>query len=834
MAQASHDDNRIPTLLGVSSIDYTTPTTIAANPSTHAMLIDGTSLYASLDTRYLMLNASNDPLTGDLLIKPSTDSLTGFVVQDKDANNVLTVDTINNRVGVGTTNPGSPLQIGTAGYTKINFWNNGVGYGNPTAANTASNGDKITFENDGITTKSGFGAGNSDGLWVQASASLTKEAFSVWNGVGGSAPVERLSILGNGKMGINRAIPSSILQVEGSSTQTSYGAAATSDQGITVINSNNTTGKPYGIQFGAFAEYTFGGIYGVGTGLANNTAGDITFALRAADDASTSFNEVMRIKSGGNVGIGTTSPNKKLSINGPLSVFKGTELSYSDPASTDLIVSNSGGNARFLFGQSTSHYGGLIWNYNATVGSAYMTVQMTDQTGTIDQQVMTFLQNSNVGIGITAPTAKLHIVGAADTQQLIIKANATQTANILEIQNSSATVLSGFKQNGIVFSYGNGLGNTNFYAGNETTGNVGSSTGTKNVGIGSLALAGLTSGTDNMAIGTQALQFLTQGLYNVAIGTTALQDLVTGSNNTAIGRLALGNVTSSSNTGIGMQALGFTTSGGENVGIGVNTGVFNVTGQQNTIIGTMAGQGVSGNSHSNNTMIGYKSGFSITTGSSNIFLGNFSGDKQSTNSNLLIVDNQTRANVATEITNSILYGVMASTPASQTLALNAVVTTNGSVTSPNFISNIATGTAPIAVTSTTVNTNLNADMVDNLHSTDLPIIKQNVQLTAQVAAIGSTNISGTNTTGLYRVSYYLEDTTADITAGTIMVTIGWTDDAGATTTSSVALPLTAVGRTSGILYVRVLGTGSIQYSTTLVGIIGTSQYALFITAEKLL
>lgn len=109
-----------------------------------------------------------------------------------------------------------------------------------------------------------------------------------------------------------------------------------------------------------------------------------------------------------------------------------------------------------------------------------------------------------------------------------------------------------------------------------------------------------------------------------------------------------------------------------------------------------------------------------------------------------------------------------------------------------------------------------------------------IQLTAQVAAIGSTNIAATNTAGLYRVSYYLEDTTADITAGTISVTIGWTDDAGATTASSTALPLTAVGRTSGILYVRVAGTGSIQYSTTLVGIIGTSQYALFITVEKVL
>jgi hypothetical protein len=113
-------------------------------------------------------------------------------------------------------------------------------------------------------------------------------------------------------------------------------------------------------------------------------------------------------------------------------------------------------------------------------------------------------------------------------------------------------------------------------------------------------------------------------------------------------------------------------------------------------------------------------------------------------------------------------------------------------------------------------------------------IRQIISLTAQTLAIGTTAIAGTNTAGLYRVSYYLEDTTADLTAGTIMVTFAFTDDAGATTISSAALPLTALGMTSGDIFVRVLGAGSISYSTTLVGIIGTSQYALFIVCEKLL
>lgn len=162
------------------------------------------------------------------------------------------------------------------------------------------------------------------------------------------------------------------------------------------------------------------------------------------------------------------------------------------------------------------------------------------------------------------------------------------------------------------------------------------------------------------------------------------------------------------------------------------------------------------------------------------------------------------------------------------------VSGTGVITAPNFVSSVATGTQPYATTSTTVNANLNSDMVDGLHSTDIPNIKQTISLLAQTAAIGSTNITGTNTAGLYRVSYSLLDTTADLTAGTIMVNFTGTDEVGAFTMSSVALPLTALGRTQGTFYLRISGTGSVSYSTTLVGIIGTSQYALFVSAEKLL
>lgn len=76
MAQAARDANYVPTIIGVSSLDLATPTRIAANPVTGALLIDGTSLYTTLDTRYLMLNGTNDPLTGDLTLNNTATALT--------------------------------------------------------------------------------------------------------------------------------------------------------------------------------------------------------------------------------------------------------------------------------------------------------------------------------------------------------------------------------------------------------------------------------------------------------------------------------------------------------------------------------------------------------------------------------------------------------------------------------------------------------------------------------------------------------------------------------------------------------------------------------------
>jgi len=68
-------------------------------------------LGAVLDTRYLKLDALNDPITGDLLIQPTANSTSTFQVNQSGGTNVLTLDTTNGRVGIGTTSPGAKLHV---------------------------------------------------------------------------------------------------------------------------------------------------------------------------------------------------------------------------------------------------------------------------------------------------------------------------------------------------------------------------------------------------------------------------------------------------------------------------------------------------------------------------------------------------------------------------------------------------------------------------------------------------------------------------------------------------------------------------------------------------
>lgn len=144
---------------------------------------------------------------------------------------------------------------------------------------------------------------------------------------------------------------------------------------------------------------------------------------------------------------------------------------------------------------------------------------------------------------------------------------------------------------------------------------------------------------------------------------------------------------------------------------------------------------------------------------------------------------------------------------------------------------LTSGKIPVATT----NGRLMDSTISSLISAGVVAIATTVSLTNQGADIGSTNFTNAGTAGLYRVSYTLEDTTTDVTAGAVTLTIAYTDGAGSATLASTAVPLTGVGivRTQGVIFIQ-LASGSISYSTSHTGIFGSAKYALYMTVERLL
>ncbi len=120
------------------------------------------------------------------------------------------------------------------------------------------------------------------------------------------------------------------------------------------------------------------------TGLFSNTADVLQF--------STNGSEKMRIDTAGNIGIGTTSPTVALEIQG----------------GTDPKIKIKG--TRPYLSLETTQTGNTDWTF---VGGYYSADSLSVRAGTAN--IMTFLNNGNIGIGTTSSSAKLSIKGTGTT-----------------------------------------------------------------------------------------------------------------------------------------------------------------------------------------------------------------------------------------------------------------------------------------------------------------------------------------------------------------------------------------------------------------------------------
>jgi len=354
---------------------------------------------------------------------------------------------ISGNVGIGTTAPAYKLDVignlnasatstfmGNVGvgvalpYTEINLpgTNSDVGgimYGNinttgqktgrlKVAGYTAGQRPVTMVVADANSLYNKISVGGGSG-WENAATELNFYTAPALNTVTGTA---RMTIDGSGNVGIGTTTPGHGLDVETGSIKVNNGINGAGSSGTIYLGDGSLT-KTYGSGWTISGGVTQSGGSGISAvGLAISGSPGTLFVSGQSTFNGASF--------GGNVGIGTTTPNKLLVLsqsNNGTNVEDGKLL---------RILSASAVNARSEIGfgwyNHYSNHDPVVIGYQITSTSSYGqgNFYVATRNSTADvapSQVFTIDSSGNVGIGTTAPTVALDVVGS-------IKATGSLTA----------------------------------------------------------------------------------------------------------------------------------------------------------------------------------------------------------------------------------------------------------------------------------------------------------------------------------------------------------------------------------------------------------------------
>ena len=347
--------------------------------------IGTTSPSAKLDVAGDILSTGDitiDNSTGDPFLKLKTnaqeyvlriDQSDGEKFQIRDITNSLTPFTINTagNVGIGTSSPEELFHVNkdASGDVVLGLFENGTnGAGTSASLQLKNHHDVCSTVLSSYRNGANFGAD----FIVKTS-----------NGSNGSID-EVFRITESGNVGIGTTSPGAKLEVNG---------------GIRAIG-GQIDASPY---VGAFRFYD-GAIYrgGLGTGQwsgVGNSA-DIVQSLNNVNYfISNSQTALVKVESGGNVGIGTSSPGTKLDVNGSIKAAGNAKLSSTAPAlkfeETDRTDEN--------------------WAFIASGGK--LSIRTANDNFSSYDVKMLINQSGNVGIGTTSPAVSLDI-SATDAVQM--------------------------------------------------------------------------------------------------------------------------------------------------------------------------------------------------------------------------------------------------------------------------------------------------------------------------------------------------------------------------------------------------------------------------------
>lgn len=319
---------------------------------------------------------------------------------------------VNNKVGIGTNNPTNKLSVSGSvniGSTSYNIAapTNGLIIEGSVGIGTTSPGSKLQVV--GTIRSSGteiFGFGSSDSVSLRAASSANVMGFYTSN-------AEKMRLDSSGNLGIGTSSPSSKLHLDDANAPW-----------ITISRSgtptwqlrNNYPSNQYGFSFN------------------NTTAGTVPLFIGA----------------GGNIGIGLDSPAAKLDIVGASS---GLALSFGTTVPNNpLFINTYGGYAGVGMDQTTAGIrlaGDYSGGTNPLVDIGYYSSGTVAHANWVNR--LRVLNNGNIGIGTTAPTAKLHVTGSSSIPAALLMGNVgigttsftygTTNRGLLEVYGASESLI---------------------------------------------------------------------------------------------------------------------------------------------------------------------------------------------------------------------------------------------------------------------------------------------------------------------------------------------------------------------------------------------------------
>jgi hypothetical protein len=340
-------------------------------------------------------------------------------------------------VGIGTTSPGAKLHIFSSATSSFDqaiklSSNPGVGGGSAVFFKTsgADTDDRYGVKLGAVRSDSDNGSSvfkiqqelsNTSGALLGLSDTFIIDQYGR-AGIGLSQPIYKLHVAGTfrasgnssigGKLGIGTADPQAQLEIRNNEAGDGVGGATLR---LTRGDSTSVAGDPVGtIEFystdadtakvTAYIKSMSEELYG--------REGSLAFGV--SQTINTDATEVMRINDQGNVGIGTTNPNARLNV-------KST-----DSTTDQITLTHSGNTVNVVaIGQESSH-GSLVLRANSGVNKVRLSAAGNNS----------YILDSNVGIGTTAPGQKLsvdgNIQGYADAY---LGANKTSGETILQLNN---------------------------------------------------------------------------------------------------------------------------------------------------------------------------------------------------------------------------------------------------------------------------------------------------------------------------------------------------------------------------------------------------------------